>query len=179
MTEVEPQSHAEPGTPVRGDASEKQLGFIRVLARKCELDDQALGDFVEDLTDCVGLEALSRAAASQVIEGLQDKARKQGVDLDSQPAASDKQLNFLKSLRRRAGLTDEAFQALLQEVAGVEQLEQVGRRDASKLIDMLLKRADQPSEPKPTAPSYSAASDSDERPPEPLVAPPMPDDLPF
>ncbi|MEZ6184888.1 MAG: hypothetical protein R3F62_07750 [Planctomycetota bacterium] len=119
------------------EASEKQLGFIRVLAQKLKLDDDALAELVEEVAGTRELEDLQVNQASEVIDELQTRAREKGVDL-SQPSISEKQIGFVRSLKRRAHMTDAEFAQFLQEKAGTSELEQVGRRDASAVIDALL-----------------------------------------
>jgi hypothetical protein len=124
-------------------ASEKQLNFIRVLVRKVALDDEELQNLLEEVTGKEALEELSRREASEVIDELQTVAREKGIDLDSRPSASEKQVNFIRSLKRRAHLTEEELAALLEEVGGVTAPEELSRRDASAVIDELLARADE------------------------------------
>jgi len=123
-------------------ASDKQLKFVAVLQRKIGLSDDELADVVAELGGEGGLEDLTRRQASELIDEMHIRARDRGVDLDAQPRASDKQIGFLRSLRRRAHLTEDEFGAFLEERAGVSDVEQVGKRDASRLIDELLARAE-------------------------------------
>ncbi|MBL4845682.1 MAG: hypothetical protein JKY65_09160, partial [Planctomycetes bacterium] len=120
-------------------ASEKQIGFMNVLKDKVNLTDE---EFVAILKDVAGTEVvgdLNVAQASEVIDEIQIKAKERNVNLESK--ASDKQIGFIKSLKRRAHLTDAEFTELLQEVAGVSALEEVGKRHASTLIDALQAKA--------------------------------------
>lgn len=128
----------------RGDASEKQLNFIRSLQKRVSLDDDELEAIVRDVAGVDSLDDLDRKQASEVIDELQTVAREKGIDLDSQPLASEKQVGFMKSLKRRAHLTDDEFAALLQDKAGVTTPEEVGKRDASAIIDELLALANKP-----------------------------------
>lgn len=123
-------------------ASDKQLSFIRVLQEKMSLEDAALADILDEVAGVRELAALGRREASDVIDELQVRAREEGIDLDAQPRASEKQVGFMRSLKRRAHLTDDEFAAFLEEHAGVREPELVGKRDASRIIDELLKRAE-------------------------------------
>ncbi|MGE0709623.1 MAG: hypothetical protein AB7N76_23910 [Planctomycetota bacterium] len=123
-------------------ASEKQLNFVRLLKDKVGLTDEEFARMLGDVCGTEDLETLDIAQASEMIDALQTEARERGVDLDSQPRASEKQVGFILSLKRRAHLTDAEFKQLLQDVCGVEVVEEVGRRDASALIDQLKARAD-------------------------------------
>ncbi len=137
----EPQGGEAAERP-RGDASEKQLNFIRSLQKRMNLEDDELEEVLNEVCGVHALEDLGRKDASEVIDELQVRAREKGIDLDAQPKASDKQVSFMKQLKRRAHLTDDEFVALLQDRAGVTDAADVGKRDASQLIDELLKLAD-------------------------------------
>lgn len=126
----------------RGDASEKQLNFIRSLQRRLDLPDDELEEVLDEVCGAHALEDLGRKDASEVIDELQVRAREAGIDLDAQPKASEKQVSFMKQLKRRAHLTDDEFAALLQDRAGVTDAADVGKRDASAIIDELLGLAD-------------------------------------
>jgi hypothetical protein len=165
VTEPERQDDAPEGAPPQGDASEKQLNFIRVLQRKVGISDDDMADILQDVAGKATLEALDRPEASEVIDELQIQAKDKGVDLDAQPAASDKQVGFMKSLKRRAHLTDDEFAKFLDEHAGTTQVEKVGKRDASKVIDALLAIVD-------------GKKGKSEAPGEP-APPPADDDVPF
>lgn len=191
-----PPKSAEP-------ASEKQLSFIRVLQDKMALADDKLADVLQEVAGTSDLATLGRREASEVIDELQTRARQEGIDLDAQPKASDKQVGFMRSLKRRAHLTDEEFAAFLEEHAGVTEPEEVGKRDASKIIDALLKKAESggakgaPAKPaaggakkaapkkadKPAAKKAKPApppDDDDDRPPDEDGPPPdADDDVPF
>ncbi len=133
------------GAPARDSSplvSEKQLKFIAVLQDKVGLSEADMTTLVEDLAGKESLEELTRREASELIDELHVQARDKGIDLDAQPLASEKQVGFMRSLKRRAHLTDEEFTRLLEERAGVSDVEQVGKRDASALIDELIKLAD-------------------------------------
>ena len=103
---------------------------------------------MDEVTGRAALEELNRREASEVIDELQTVAKEKGIDL-SPPKASEKQVGFLKSLKRRAHLTDEEFTALLEEKGGVRELSELGRRDASSLIDELLVGI--PNQPRPAS----------------------------
>jgi hypothetical protein len=126
----------------KGDVSEKQLKFIRSLQQRIGLGEEELEAVLTDVCGAASLDDLSRKDASNVIDELQVKAREKGIDLDAQPLASEKQVGFMKQLKRRAHLTDDEFAALLQDRAGVTTPEEVGKRDASAVIDELLAMAD-------------------------------------
>lgn len=130
------------GEKPRGDVSEKQLKFIRSLQQRIGMQDDDLEKVLVDVCGARSLDDLSRKDASNVIDELQVQAREKGIDLDAQPLASEKQVGFMKSLKRRAHLTDDEFAALLQDRAGVTTPEEVGKRDASAVIDELLAMAD-------------------------------------
>jgi len=119
-------------------ASEKQLNYIKVLQKQINLSDEGLDRLVDDVTGAA-LDDLSKREASDVISEIKIKAREMGLDPDAQPAVSDKQVGFIKSLKRRALLTDAEFADLLGELGGVAEVEDLGRRDASKVIDELLR----------------------------------------
>ena len=125
-----------------GDASDKQLNFIRVLQERVGLNDDELADVLERVAGKDVLEDLDRREASEVIDEMHVVGRDRGVDLDAQPKASDKQVGFLMSLKRRAHLTDDEFTKLLKDMGGVEDPEDLGKRDASALIDTLLTRTE-------------------------------------
>jgi len=128
---------------VRGDVSEKQLNFMRVLQRKVSLSDEGLVALIEEVVpDKSQPEELDRREASDVIDELQIRAKELGVDLDAQPKASEKQVGFIRSLKRRAHLTDDELARLLEDKAGVTDPTELGKRDASAVIDELLARAE-------------------------------------
>jgi hypothetical protein len=121
-----------------GEPSEKQLSFITSLQKRIGLSDEELAAVLKDVASVDDVGSLDRRQASEVIDELMTTAKDKGVDLDAQPKASDKQVGFMKSLKRRAHLTDEEFSKFLEERAGVSEPEEVGKRDASKVIDDLL-----------------------------------------
>lgn len=137
-TTAEPPKKRRGGPP---PASEKQLNFARLLKDKVGLSDDEFATLLQDVSGQDSMENLTVADASGLIDELQIKAKERGVDLNTQTKASDKQIGFIKSLKRRAHLTDDEFAELLQELAGVTEVEEVGKRDASALIDELQKRA--------------------------------------
>ncbi len=147
--------------PAQPKPSDKQLAFAQVLIRKAGLSEEALEALLQEVAGKRTLEDLSRREASEVIDELQIKARELGIDLDAQDPPSDKQLNFILSLKRQAHLTEQEFLALIQEVAAVASLEEVGRRDASRLIEALLKlkkggpKGSPPGAPPPAGPSFA------------------------
>jgi hypothetical protein len=124
--------------PQSDGASEKQLNFIRSLQRRMTLADDELAKVLDEVCGVQALEDLGRKEASEVIDELQVRAREKGIDLDAQQKASDKQVGFMKQLKRRAHLTDDEFAALLQDRAGVTDAADVGKRDASAIIDELM-----------------------------------------
>ena len=150
-------------------ASEKQTKFIASLQRRIGLTDDELEEIVKEVTDKESVQDVTIREASELIDELQTQARERGVDLDSQPKASEKQVKFIKSLKRRAHLTEEEFKALLEEQAGVSEAEEVGRRDASGLIDHLLglANADKGGGSKKKAKKKKAKADPDPAPPPP------------
>jgi hypothetical protein len=147
----------EAGERPRGDASEKQLNFIRSLQKRMSLPDDELEAILEEVCGAHALEDLGRKDASEVIDELQVRAREKGIDLDAQPKASDKQVSFMKQLKRRAHLTDDEFASFLQDRAGVTDAADVGKRDASTIIDELLKLADGKGKPGGAAPAAKKA----------------------
>lgn len=156
-----------------GEPSEKQLSFISSLQKRIGLSDEELAAVLKDVASVEDVGSLDRRQASEVIDELQTVARDKGVDLDAQPKASDKQVGFMKSLKRRAHLTDEEFSKFLEERAGVTEPEEVGKRDASKVIDDLLALANKggakgdggpKAAPKKAAPKKAEASKRAEAP---------------
>src|SRR5436190_21797194 len=187
--------------------SPKQLGFLRALKDQLKLSDEKLGDLLVEVTrdpDLRKVEDLGRRQASEVIDELLIRAKEKGIDLDaSAPRASEKQVGYIMTLKRRAHLTDVEFAALLDDVAGVKEPKDVSKRDASQVIDRLLATIDKekgggggkttpakktggftPSK-KPRATSSSSRGEDgpdDERPPEREPPPAQEgddDDLPF
>lgn len=158
-------------------ASEKQLNFARLLKDKVGLSDEEFATLVQDVSGQESLEDLTVADASGIIDELQIKAKERGVDLNTQAKASDKQVGFIKSLKRRAHLTDEEFEELLREVAGVSEVEEVGKRDASALIDELQNRAKaEGGAPKKGAAPKKSATPKKSAPAKPKRAAPPPQD---
>jgi len=135
-------SSPEPPKQRRGGpppASEKQLGFIKVLLDKVKLTDAELVDILKDVAGKESLDDLNVGEASSVIDEIQIKAKERNVSLESK--ASDKQIGFIKSLKRRAHLTGAEFTELLQEIGGVTEVENLGKRHASAMIDALQAKA--------------------------------------
>jgi hypothetical protein len=145
MTDADAEEGGEeaPKKAGAGEPSEKQLSFIASLQKRIGLDDDELAGILRDVAGVDDVGSLDRRQASEVIDELMTTAKDKGVDLDAQPKASDKQVGFMRSLKRRAHLTDEEFTRFLEERAGVSQPEEVGKRDASKVIDDLLALANQ------------------------------------
>lgn len=194
---------AEPKLRPMDEPSGKQLGFLRALKDQLKLDDAKLGDLIAEVTrdpDLRRVEDLGRRQASEVIDELLIRAKEKGIDLDaSAPRASEKQVGYMLSLKRRAHLTDVEFAALLDDVAGVKDAKEVSKRDASQVIDRLLATIDKEksagaktsSSKKPAGAKRTSAKPkraeprdeaSDDRPPD-REPPPEPseddDDLPF
>jgi hypothetical protein len=186
------------------EPSEKQLSFLKSLRERIGMSDEKLGDLIAQVTDDKDLRTtteLSRRQTSEVIDELMIRAKEAGVDLESSPKATEKQVGFILSLKRRAHLTDVEFKALLEEVAGVKDTAEVTRKHASELIDKLqamaakgggaapAKGGSKKSAPaKKSAPPKKAAprdedeggSADDERPPEKGPPPEIDDDdVPF
>ena len=86
-------------------ASEKQVNYIKVLQRKVGLKDGEMESLLDEVAGQTDLEKLTVRKASAVIDQLRIEAKERGIDPDSQPTASDKQVGFIKSLKRRAQLT--------------------------------------------------------------------------
>lgn len=176
----EPEPKKRRGPP---PASEKQLKFAAVLRDKIKLTDEEFAGLLEDVCGKTTMEGLLISEASELIDALQTEARERGVDLDTQPKVSEKQVGFIKSLKRRAHLTDAEFTALLEDMGGVTELEELGRRDASSLIDELKTRAEAERAGKPSRSSGSKktpsrnAADSAPAPPPRVIA--DEDDIPF
>jgi hypothetical protein len=122
-------------------ASEKQLKFIQGLKKQVQFTDEELVTLVHEVTNGT-LDELNVKQASEVIDELKITGREKGIDFDAQPKASDKQVGFIKSLKRKALLTDSEFETLLQQKAGVPKVEDLGKRDASAVIDELIKLKD-------------------------------------
>ncbi|HBP18249.1 MAG TPA: hypothetical protein DEA08_10710 [Planctomycetes bacterium] len=140
--EAEEQQDEEPrrggGPPA---ASEKQLGFIGVLRDKVKINDADFRNLIEDVSGKTELEDLNIAEASELIDALQTEARERGVSLADK--ATEKQVGFIKTLKRRAHLTEAEFKQVLQDTCSIESLDELSKRDASGLIDELKKLADQ------------------------------------
>ena len=140
--EAEEQQDDEPrrggGPP---PASEKQLGFIGVLRDKVKINDADFRNLIEDVSGKTELEDLNIGEASELIDALQTEAKERGVSLADK--ATDKQVGFIKSLKRRAHLTEAEFKQVLQDTCSIESLDDLSKRDASGLIDELKKLADQ------------------------------------
>jgi uncharacterized protein DUF1018 len=135
-------STAEPPKQRRGGpppASEKQLKFIGVLLDKVKLTDEELVEVLKDVAGKESLDDLNVGEASSVIDEIQIKAKERNVSLESK--ASEKQIGFIKSLKRRAHLTGAEFTELLQEIGGVSEVENLGKRHASAMIDALQAKA--------------------------------------
>jgi hypothetical protein len=147
------------------EPSGKQLGFLRALKDQLKLDDAKLGELISEVTrdpDLRHVENLGRRQASEVIDELLIRAKEKGIDLDaSAPRASEKQVGYMLSLKRRAHLTDVEFAALLDDVAGVKDPKDVSKRDASQVIDRLLATID---EAKPAGAKTSSPSKSSKKP---------------
>lgn len=161
-------------------ASEKQLNYIRVLQKQVGLSDEELTTLLDEVTGVAELETLTIKKASMAIDQLRIEAKERGIDLDSQPKASEKQVKFIKSLKRRAQLTQDEFSTLLEEVGGVSEVEEIGKRDASAMIDELLALADglkSGAAKKKTKPNKKAAKKAPE--PEPQDDGEYDDDVPF
>jgi len=140
----EAQEEQQDEEPRRGGpppASEKQLGFIGVLRDKVKINDEDFRKLIEDVSGKTELEDLNIGEASELIDALQTEARERGVSL--QDKATDKQVGFIKSLKRRAHLTEAEFKQVLQDTCSIESLDELSKRDASGLIDELKKLADQ------------------------------------
>jgi hypothetical protein len=130
--------------------SEKQIAFVRALRERIGLSEDELKDLIAEVAedeDCRSVESLSRKEASAVIDELMIKAKEKGLSLES-PRATEKQVSFMLSLKRRAHLTDVEFGALLDDVAKVKDPAQVSKRDASSVIDRLLALANEQKDPK-------------------------------
>ena len=118
--------------------SEKQIQFIGRLQVSLKLTDLQLAEVVKEVTNCDSVMEMGRGDASQLIDHLLAQAKESGVDTQSGAAASEKQVKFIKSLKRKAKLDDAAFEAFLMEHAKVKTAEEVGRREASAVIDKLI-----------------------------------------
>jgi hypothetical protein len=119
--------------------SDKQLAFIFSLQKRLQLADDQLKTIVKDLFKAEGLEGLSRGEASELIDDLKTRAEEAGVDKAPMTGpASEKQIKFMKSLKRKAKLDDAAFGKLLQEIAHVDDVENVQKKEASELINKLI-----------------------------------------
>jgi hypothetical protein len=118
--------------------SEKQIQFIGRLQQSLKLTDDQLAEVVKEVTNCDSVMEMGRGDASQLIDHMLAQAKESGVDTQSGAAASEKQVKFMKSLKRKAKLDDAAFEAFLMENAKVKTAEEVGRREASTVIDKLI-----------------------------------------
>ena len=118
--------------------SDKQIQFIGRLQTSLKLTDVQLAEVVKEVTNCDSVMEMGRGAASQLIDHLLAQAKESGVDTQSGAAASEKQVKFMKSLKKKAKLDDAAFEAFLMEHAKVKTAEEVGRKEASAVIDKLI-----------------------------------------
>jgi hypothetical protein len=110
-----------------------------------------LGLYLCNLIETRSLSKVNKSSQSRIVTSQREeaaRAAKRGTRentpgpvraVPTQRKASDKQIRFIRSLKRQALLTNAEFEALLQEkVGGVPVPEELGVRDASKLIDELL-----------------------------------------
>ncbi|MBI3722862.1 asparagine--tRNA ligase [bacterium] len=109
------------------------------LQQRLSLSDEQLAAVLKEVVEVGSLDELDRMEASEIIDDLMRRAEEAGVDTSPQAGtATEKQVKFMKSLKRRAKLDDAAFEKIVEETAGVKKLEDVGKREASALIDKLL-----------------------------------------
>jgi hypothetical protein len=164
------------------EPSGKQLGFLRALKDQLKLTDDKLGELIAEVTrdpELRRVEDLGRRQASEVIDELLIRAKEKGIDLDaSAPRASEKQVGYMLSLKRRAHLTDVEFAALLDDVAGVKDPKDVSKRDASQVIDRLLATIDKEKSAGAKTSSSSKKPAGGKRTPKPKTAPEPRDDGP-
>src|SRR5947199_7306135 len=118
--------------------SEKQISFIGRLQQSLKLTDTQLADVVKEVTNCDSVMEMGRGDASRLIDHLLAQAKESGVDTQAGSTATEKQVKFMHSLKRKAKLDDAAFEAFLVENAKVKTAEEVGKRDASSVIDKLI-----------------------------------------
>jgi hypothetical protein len=118
--------------------SEKQIGFIGRLQQSLKLTDTQLQEVVKEVTNCDSVMEMGRGDASRLIDHLLAQAKESGVDTQAGSVATEKQVKFMKSLKKKAKLDDPAFEAFLMENAKVKTAEEVGKREASTVIDKLI-----------------------------------------
>jgi hypothetical protein len=118
--------------------SEKQIAFIGRLQQSMKLTDAQLADIVKEVTNCDSVMEMGRGDASTLIDHLLGQAKASGVDTQAGSVATEKQVKFMRSLKKKAKLDDAAFEAFLLENAKVKTPEEVGKRDASVVIDKLI-----------------------------------------
>jgi hypothetical protein len=130
--------------------SDKQMAFIRTLIMRLEMKDDEFNKILTEKFQVNSLEELGRGDASGLIDELKERADKL-PPAPGQGNATEKQVKFMKSLKKRAKLDDAGFTALLQEVAKVATAEEVGKKEASAVIDKLLSLAGETPKPAPGA----------------------------
>lgn len=118
--------------------SEKQISFIGKLQQSLKLTDAQLADVVKEVTNCLSVMEMGRGDASTLIDHLLNQAKESGVDTQAGSVATEKQVKFMKSLKKKAKLDDAAFEAFLMEHAKVKTAEEVSKRDSSPVIDKLI-----------------------------------------
>ena len=118
--------------------SEKQISFIGRLQQSLKYTDAQLAEVVKEVTNCDSVMEMGRGDASALIDHLLQQAKDSGVDTQAGSTATEKQVKFMKSLKKKAKLDDAAFEAFLVENAKVKTPEEVSKRDASPVIDKLI-----------------------------------------
>src|SRR5438270_11832348 len=99
------------GMPRSSGPSEKQLTFITTLQGRLKFTDDQLAETITKLIPGkTSVLELGRMEASELIDDLLRKAEEAGVDTSPQTGpASEKQVKFIKSLKRRAKLDHDGF----------------------------------------------------------------------
>ncbi len=118
--------------------SEKQIAFIGRLQQSMKLNDNQLADVVKEVTNCDSVMEMGRGDASRLIDHLLQQAKESGVDTQAGSVATEKQVKFILSLKKKAKLDDAAFEAFLMENAKVKTAAEVSKKDASPVIDKLI-----------------------------------------
>src|SRR5581483_39909 len=118
--------------------SEKQISFIGRLQQSLKYTDAQLAEVVKEVTNCDSVMEMGRGDASRLIDHLLAQAKESGVDTQQGSVATEKQVKFMKAGKKKAKLDDPAFEAFLMENAKVKTAEEVGKRDASTVIDKLI-----------------------------------------
>ena len=101
--------------------------------------NEQIAAIVKEKFSAEGLEGLSRGEASELIDDLKTRAEEAGVDKAPMAGpASEKQIKFMKSLKRKAKLDDASWNVFVKEIGKVDEIEQIQKAEASLLINKLI-----------------------------------------